>query len=264
MPILTTLASLLAQPRPELSNDRYLRISWLLSPVAVLAAVLDMPVSTLVAGAVRWVVPGNLIPALSAPPALSMRNQDAAEYLLLTTISLVVAASVVIAVEERRSPAGAIQRADFLHGARILATAWLLITAAVQVGSLRTALTNLESAMAAQRAEMTGLLLVVALLLAIFALAVLAARRWDLAYSALNTCWRLARTPVRRLASGALTWTTTLMIATLSAVAWPSTYPVRLARWALGITPHSIEEARLAAAPDTPTGAAIEPLRGGF
>ena len=245
---LGAVSVMFAKRRSPVTDGAYLRASWFLSSVAVLATALDRPVTATVGDLLRWGVPPQWLSGLSEPPILAVRSQVVAAWCAGAAALLLVGGCIVIAFVDRWDHQGAARRAEMMAHARLMATSWLMVVLAAQLGSLRKLGVDVQAAAGGCVPSGRSVLVaagVVAVLLVVAVTTLLRSRVLGLAGRAL---WKLARAPMLELGRFLAALMTATSMVVIGFVLWPASYVIKGGTWMLSPTPEAIQRARMAAA----------------
>ncbi len=226
-------------------------VSLLLAPVAVLGAATDQTISGMASSILKAAM--RLFHAPGDPvPSFDIQSETLSLWCAAGAISLLVGGLTTIGLREWRNPERAADRARYLGASRFLATVWLALAVAVQVGPLRTALADTLK----RPDEMV--VLVIALGIATLPLISLASL-WLSASATYDASWAAtAGGVIGRIAAAQIcAWT----FGFVQFLLWPTIYLQRLT-WALDMEPEAITRAKLEAIGrrGAPTGAAVVSL----
>lgn len=257
---LGALNVIFAKHGSEVVDGVYLKTSWILSPVAVLAVVLDKPVTDVIGTLVHWLVPAQWTSGLSAPPILGIRSQVGAEWFAGAAALLLVGGCVVIAFAGRQDHEDAALRGTMLTRARLMATSWLLVVVAAQLGSLRELGAVIQATVRDWLPSGHSVLIAAGVVVMLMAVTVVTARRGSAGLElAGSVLWAFARVLGLLFGRflGALVVSGPMVV--IGFALWPATYIVKVCAWMLSATPESIQRAELKAASEAtlPSGATV-------
>lgn len=262
---LEALKMIVAKQNSQAADDTYLKTSWILSPVAVLATALDMSVTATIGTLVRWVVPTQWTSGLSAPPILGIRSQIGAEWCACAAVVLLFGGCIVIALEERSDYQDAALRSQMMARARLMATSWLLLVVAAQLGSLRELVEGIHTTTRHWMPSGLSVLAASGAVVVVFLVSMMSLRRIDGLWLAGRALWGLVCVPMLGFGRFLGTLVMASLMTTVGFILWPMTYVIKAGTWMLSLTPESIQRARIRATEGVvlPSGAEIVPLQSG-
>lgn len=262
---LGALEMIFAKQSSQAADDTYLKTSWILSPAAVLATALDKPVTAIVGALVRWAVPTQWTSGLSAPPILGVRSQNGAEWCAGAAVLLLFGGCIVIAFAQSSDHQDAALRGYMMTRARLMATSWLLVVAAAQLGSLRELGVSIQATTRHWMPSGLSVLAASGVVVVFLVVAVIALQRSEGLRLAGRALCGLACVPMLGFGRffGALVIASSM--AAVGFVLWPAAYVIKASTWMLSLTPEPITRAHTRATEEVALarGAEIVPLTSG-